>query len=143
MVVAWGSAEQALVHVFCQITGLTFVKATTGFFKIPTFEARVNVLRALVGEWDPPSWVDKKAVDAQIDGLSSLAAARNRWIHSTWSLGSSEAGKTGETVTFSYRYRSDHKDRRHPVKAADVLNHVRAVRERRSALYDLLRKPSA
>jgi len=51
MIVAWSRAETSLVNTFATISGMHFNIATIAYYRIPTFEARVKVIQAMLTEW--------------------------------------------------------------------------------------------
>jgi hypothetical protein len=132
MMIAWANAETALVFALSLITGMDSNMALMGYYRIPTFEARTKVLRALIQEWNPKKH-DKDAIFRAITKLNNLARARNDWVHGVWTINR----RTKEIAIFDMRAPED-KGRRKPVKAADVQNHVETVRKRTRELRALL-----
>lgn len=132
LVVAWANAEVALAFAFAAACGINANLAHFGYYRIPTFEARTKVIRAMLLECKSTKY-DTEAIFKAVTKLNGLAKARNDWIHGIWSLDRD----TNQTVTFDFRAQ-EHKGRVKPVKAADVLNHVEAVRARTKELRDLL-----
>ena len=125
MVVAWARAETALVKTLSRLTGIGKNRALTAYYSIPTFQARIKFLRALVIEWDTNGF-DKDAIDHVIKKLSALSGTRNHWIHGVWSR---ERG-SGNIVVFDFRSLGMALDRRKPVKAHDIKYHVDTVLQR-------------
>lgn len=129
MVVAWADAERALISVFAHISKLDYMMAIRAYYRIPTLESRVKVIRALLEE----SKVAKKrrlAMETELARLNRLAATRNQWIHNSWCAGPgimSGPSANAPTVIFNYREPPDSDKRRRSIKAADVRNHVRAL----------------
>jgi hypothetical protein len=135
MTVAWAHAETALVMTLSRITGISRNRAAGAYYRIPTFESRIKFIRALLTSWDGAGF-DKHAIDRAVLKLSGLSRARNHWIHGVWSK--SQTKPEIETVVFDFRSEDDAPDRRKPVKAADVSNHVQAVNRRADDLYGLV-----
>jgi len=133
MVVAWARAETILVFAFSAICGIKTDMATLGYYRIPSFEARVKVLRAMISEWQTTKY-DKNAIDRAIVGLNRLAASRNDWIHGVWSVNR----ESKQIVIFDFRRPEGDERRRKSVKSADVIQHVKAVRTRTKELRTLL-----
>jgi hypothetical protein len=50
MVVAWADAERALIRVFGRIAKIDYKLAVAAYYRIPTFESRVKVIRAMLDE---------------------------------------------------------------------------------------------
>lgn len=134
MVVAWSNAERALQTVLVTITDLSWSMATAGYFNIPTFESRVRFLLALAENSQSEKY-DRRAIVIKISKLRDLAQKRNFWVHNFW--GGTLTGR--ETVLFNFRAASGTSGRRTPVKAADVINHYKAVNRHTDELMDLLR----
>lgn len=133
MVVIWAFAEEQLIATLARVTNTSLNMAMTGYYRIPTFEARIKFIRALITEWRPDRF-DKAEIDRQIDKLSHLAGTRNHWVHSVWLT---DDAKT-EIILIDPRADIDGAQRSKPVKAADVTNHVEAVRKRAETLNTLL-----
>jgi hypothetical protein len=125
MVIAWAHAEIMIFATFARATGIGLNMAMESFARIPTFEARVKFVRAILGEWQPATY-DAEAISEAVAKLAKLASTRNHWIHGDWCA---RADKS-ETVIFNHRVHHTHDKRRKPVKAADVMDHCRAVKER-------------
>lgn len=134
MVVAWTHAETMLVMTLARITSMDRNRATIGYYRIPTFEARIKFLRAILIDWKDPEY-DNAAIDRAIIKLSGLSRARNHWIHCVWS----RHKQTGETVIFDFRSPDGSKDRCRPVNAAAIKNHVDAVHRRTDDLIAAIR----
>src|SRR5262245_6640315 len=83
MLVAWAFAEYALVDTTRCVLGIDSNMAWVGYYRIPTFEARVKFIRALITEWDQPQDVKDK-VDTAVEKLSKLSMTRNGWVHGDW-----------------------------------------------------------
>lgn len=124
MVVIWARAESGLAFVLAEVTGMDVNMAQHGYYRIPTFEARVKFILALIEEWGVPE-PRRKAFTTAVSKLAGLADARNRWVHGIWCI----ERPANTTVTFHLRA-APQKGRRLPVKVADVRNHVQAVRNR-------------
>jgi hypothetical protein len=133
MVIAWAHAEIVLFSALSRITGIGLNMSMAGYHRIPTFEARVKFILALIPEWKTDRF-DKDAITKAIEKLSHLSAARNQWIHGDWCA---DKAKT-LTVIFNHRVSLDSSERRKPVKEADVRNHCEAVKGRAKALSDLI-----
>jgi hypothetical protein len=130
--------ERSLISVFSIVTGSDFTLATAGYYRIPTFESRTKVIRAMLIEWKDKRY-DASAIQEQIEKLSSLSLTRNNWVHGFWCMG---GDPKREVVIFDYRNPAGHRNRRRPVKEADVWNHIRAVHGRSEKINELTRKPS-
>ena len=125
MVVAWARAESALINVFAAVSGMHIDMATAAYFRIPSFEARIKILQAMIPEWE----ADGSKRDAMLEvitKLSKLAAARNKWIHGVWSA----TRDLSETVVFNFRTSSNEVGRRLVIRVNDIDTHVNAVRGR-------------
>ena len=136
MVVAWAHAETLLVNVFAAATGNDHNRVIAAYYRIPTFESRVKVIRAFLAEWETQEF-DRDEIARAVDRLSRLSKTRNGWVHGVWCLTHSKR----ETVILDYRAQDGTEDISRPVKAADVLNHVAAVRLRTKELTDLIPLP--
>jgi hypothetical protein len=134
MVIVWAYAETALSAVLARVTGININMAIMGYYRIPTFEARTKFLQALISEWTTAEY-DKPAISKEVDRLMGNSAARNDWVHGVWCHDKAQS----ETVVFDYR-RHEEKGRRKPVKAADVRNHIEAVRKHAKELMRLVRR---
>jgi hypothetical protein len=134
MVIVWAYAELSLLGALARITGMGLNMTQSGYYRIPTFEARVKFIRALVPGWTAPDKMDKAEVDDEIDKLARLSSARNHWVHGDWCCNRDES----EVVIFDHRAAPDSAQRRKPVKAADVKNHIEAVLKRADKLRSLI-----
>jgi hypothetical protein len=134
MVVAWAYAETVLVGVLACITNCGLNIIQTGYYRIPTFEARVKFIRAMIPEWKTTT-LDKMAIDHEVKKLSAIAGKRNHWIHGDWCYGRN----SGMIVVFDHRADVTSPDRRKPVKAQDVKNHADTVRKRANTLAHLIK----
>jgi hypothetical protein len=125
VMVVWAFAETALVLALSRVTGVSVIRATRSYYRIPTFESRVKFIRALLEGWSHPAF-DNAAIDDAISKISSLSGTRNKWVHGVW------VKRTDSNVTavFNYRAPDDHQDRVKPVKAHDVSLHCETVRKR-------------
>jgi hypothetical protein len=120
MVVAWAYTEAILAGTFARICGIDINMATLGYYRIPTFEARVKCLLAFMLEWNPKKY-DKDAIAKEINAISGQSGARNDWVHGLWCYDK----PTNETIIFDFRRHEDKRSK--PVKAADVQNHIKAL----------------
>jgi hypothetical protein len=134
MVVAWAYAEERMIFVLARVTSANVNLMQSGYYRIPTFEARIKFIRALIGDWKGDGF-DKGAIDKEVEKLAGLASARNHWVHGDWC----ENRATGEVVLFDHRAVVSSAHRRKPVKAADVRNHIEAVLSRADTLFSLVR----
>lgn len=71
MVVAWARAETILVFAFSAICGIKTDMATLGYYRIPSFEARVKVLRAMISEWQTRSTIRTPLIEP-LSGSTAL-----------------------------------------------------------------------
>jgi hypothetical protein len=133
MVIAWAHAETMLVLTLARITGIGVNMALTGYYRIPTFEARVKFLKALLSEWNTQDF-DRDEIVAAIDKLSKLSRTRNHWVHGDWCANQAKT----ETVIFDQRSAVDAPDRRKIVKASDINHHSETVLKRTDALANLI-----
>lgn len=131
MVIAWANAETAILFAMAEICNLPTNMAHFGYFRIPTFEARVKFMQAMIPEWDTK--LDKEAISAAIENISKLAATRNGWIHGIWS----EEKGPRHLVVFNFRA-AENKGRSKPVKAHDILHHTETLRTRTAELRKLI-----
>jgi hypothetical protein len=134
MVVAWAKAETQLANVFASLMRVHFNLAMAAYYRIPTFEARAKVLIGIL-ENDETKRADAAKIATQITGLMRLAKTRNHWIHGVWC---NEETDSSDTVIFDFRAPDDSDRRAKPIKAADIKNHVEAVRERIAAVNRLV-----
>jgi hypothetical protein len=134
MLVTWARAEQALVQTLaCVLNTDNIDMIQVGYYRIPTFEARTKYIRTLMTEWETTEF-DKEAMAHIISKLGKLSVTRNGWVHGDWAVNK----KHDQTVIFDFRVSHDSPDRRRPVKASDVMNHVNAVRNRTMELDALI-----
>jgi hypothetical protein len=134
MVVVWAFAETMLFSTLARVTHIGLNMAMTGHYSLPTFEARANFFIAIMQDWKTREF-DKDQIAATIKKLKNLARIRNHWVHGDWCA---DAGKT-RTIIFDQRAPIDSKNRGKPVKAADVVNHCAAVKQRAEMLGVLIR----
>ncbi len=132
LVIAWAKAETVMVGAFALVCGMSIDHAHFGYYRIPTFDARVKVIRALLAEWETKEHNPANIADA-VANLSRLSKARNNWVHAVWS----KDRVSNETVLFDFRAAAG-KGRMKPVKAPDITNHLYAVRLRTKELAKLL-----
>lgn len=130
MVVAWARVETQLANVFASAMRSHFNLAIAAYYRIPTFEARAKVLIGIL-ESQQNKQARAAEIVAEITGLMRLAKTRNHWIHGVWC---NEQADVRDTVVFDFRAPDDSDRRTKPVKAADIKNHVEAVRQRIAAL---------
>jgi hypothetical protein len=72
MVVAWAYAEHILLSALSRITGIGRNMSLDGYYRIPTFEARVKFILALIPEWKTGKF-DKDAITEAIEKLNKLS----------------------------------------------------------------------
>ncbi|MEF2074955.1 hypothetical protein [Consotaella aegiceratis] len=123
MVVAWATAETALMFAMCAICEISTDMAHFGFYRIPTFEARVKFLQGMIPAWSTTQY-DKDEISRTIDRISRLSATRNNWVHGVWSKHRS----TDEVVVFNFRAKEG-SGRIKPVKAQDINHHAMTLRQ--------------
>lgn len=131
MVVAWANAESALLWALSHAAQIDANLTLTMYYRIPTFEARTKVIRAILQD-DDCKLKNREAIDEVVERLSKLSRARNNWIHGAYF----SDGKN--IVTFDYRVRHDHPSRRKPIKANDIRHHVATVLQRTKELQKML-----
>jgi hypothetical protein len=136
MVVAWARAESVLTNTFACVVNIHLNMAIMAFSRVPTFEAKIKVVRAALTEWKPKQY-DRDAIDKAVDKLSKLARARNDWVHGVWCR--DQEGRR-ETVIFDFRA-PEADGRRKPVAAPDIENHIEAVKKRTADLLALVKFP--
>jgi len=107
--------------------------AQAGYYRLPTFESRTNFTLSLIEEWDAVGY-DKDAISTEMSKLAKLAATRNSWVHGDWCATIDRS----ETVVFNHRADPNSVKRRKPVKAHDVEDHCRTVKQRTSKLAELI-----
>jgi hypothetical protein len=134
MVVAWAYAEVMPFATLARITGIGLNMAMIGHYRIPTFESRVKFTLALLSQWETAEF-DKAQIETAIEKLAGLASTRNHWVHGDWCANKEKT----ETIIYNQRASIGSKDRRKPIKAADVENHSEAVNKRSVALGELIR----
>jgi hypothetical protein len=122
MVVVWSNVDQALVNLLHKMTTCSRPMASAAYYRIPTFESRIKVLLAVLREWKTETY-DKEAIGRAVAKLSRLSKTRNGWVHGTWV----KRNLTNHTFIFDYRAEAGGPNRRKPIKASDVTNHVEAV----------------
>jgi hypothetical protein len=133
MLVAWSAAERALVITLQFLTHTKRSAAVAMYFRIPTFESRIKVIRALAADWTQPKIpkesfiqeLDVQALAKMVDKLSKLSLTRNGWVHGSWTFNPRD--KTISVI--NYREPLDSEKRRTPIKANDIKVHVTAVKE--------------
>ena len=133
MVVVWAYTDTVLFSTISRVTGIGLNMAMTGYHRIPTFEARVKFILALLSEWKTDKF-DREAISTAIEKISHLAGTRNHWVHGDWCANREKT----EVVIFDHRSAPDTSGRRKPVKAADIKNHYEAVQKRAAALAELI-----
>ena len=133
MVVVWAHAEIVLFATLARVADISLNMAMSGYYHIPTFEARTKFIVALLRDWNPGRF-DNNKIQTSVKKLAKLASTRNHWVHGDWCANADKS----ETLIFNHRVPVESKNRRKPVKAADVLNHCRAVKKRASDLAELI-----
>jgi hypothetical protein len=123
MLVAWAAAENALLVAMAYVLSANLHQMQVGYYRVPTFEARTKLLRALIIEWKAKG-SEKDRMSHVISKLSKLSTVRNGWVHGDWAV--DKARK--KTVIFDFRETASSPKRNRPGKAADVTNHIKAVR---------------
>lgn len=117
MVVVWARAETVLVQIYAHVAQVHYNLAAAAYYRIPTFESRVQEQEEPVAQRDE--------IHDAVSKLSKLAGTRNRWVHGLWGI---EEG-TGKTFVWHMREPAKGRTGKH-VKAHDVNDHVGAVRRR-------------
>ncbi|WP_075290204.1 hypothetical protein [Pararhizobium arenae] len=125
MVVAWADAETAMVFALAAVMGSSANMSMMGYYRIPTFEARVKFILALVDEWETDKF-DRPEIAKAIKSISGISGTRNGWVHGIWSANKN----TKELVVFNLRAREGN-GRMKPVKAHDILDHCNTLRTTR------------
>lgn len=132
MVIAWANAETAIMFSMCAVCGVSTDMAHFGYYRIPTFEARVKFITAMIPQWETTRY-NKEAIAKAIDQISGLSLTRNNWVHGVWS----EDNTTKGLVVFNFRAR-ENKGRNKPVKAHDINDHTRKLVEYTASLRGLI-----
>lgn len=131
MVVIWARVESSLSFVLSELISFDPNATQIAYYRISTFDARAKFILALANQWSEPT--DRKEnIIKIIEGFRSLAETRNKWIHGIWCVNR----EINETSLFHLSGRD--KASRTPVKAADIKNHVSAVKGKIKQLRDLL-----
>lgn len=131
MVVAWARAETVLANTYALVLGIHYNKIVEAYYVIPTFEARIKTLIALLSQWSEDE--EKKAqIKSAIEKLSKLAGTRNGWIHGLW------CSETKSDTTYVMNVRKPEGGRHKPVTAHDVDNHSTTVRARTQELATII-----
>jgi hypothetical protein len=136
MVVAWSAAEWTLSAAFSTIANMDMSQADRAYYRIPTFEARIKVMLAMIPDRKPDG-TDIKAMQKAIEAISGLAATRNNWVHNSWTVDTD----TGGLMVTNSRIRGDGWAK--PVKAHDIRHHTETVIRRTRELDDLIPPPLA
>ena len=110
MIVVWAEAERNLIHIAEKVLRVNYSMVADIFSRVPTFESRIKIVRALVAEWIEPG----PSADSLLKLLDRLR------------------------VVFDMRTPKGVRARRKSVKAHDVANHVTTVRKCSDELPDLL-----
>jgi hypothetical protein len=134
MIVVWAYAETILINTTTRVLGSNLNKIQAGYYRIPTFEARVKYLNALIEHWKPEPRFDKNKIAKAVERLSKLAITRNEWVHGDWCA----AEDGSHVVVFNHRVPGSSPRRTKPVKAHDVEHHVNTVRTRARELFHLI-----
>lgn len=132
MLVAWSFAETAIQFALASVCDIPVNQAMMGYYRIPTFEARVKFILAMIPEWDTAKH-DKAAIHETIEAISGLAGTRNNWVHNVWSTRQG----TGEPVVINLRA-SENNGRVKAVKAHDINQHAETVIKHAKALRKLI-----
>jgi hypothetical protein len=132
LVVVWAYAESALSLTLARATGMGGNMAIAAYYKIPTFEARTKVIRALIENWKTSEF-DKSQIFDLVEKLNSLSAARNKWIHGIWARNN----RIKKLYTLTFRYKSK---KWSPASANDIAHHNATVRHCATLLYTAIRK---
>jgi len=134
MVVTWAYAETVLFSTFARVTGIGLNMAMESIARIPTFESRAKFILALVNQWETDKF-DRDAIATAVEKLAKKAGTRNHWVHGDWCA---NRAKTA-TVIFDHRQPHDSPKRTKPVKAHDVADHCKAVKNRAAELAALIK----
>jgi hypothetical protein len=132
MVVAWSYAEGSLISVMWRITSLDHQAAAVAYYRIPTFEARVKFIYALLSEWKTKKYkVD--TIRVAVEKLAKLSRPRNDWIHGNWC-------RTADfkKQTFLVDYREPPGSRKRTVTIGAIKNHSATVIVRAQAIKALV-----
>ncbi len=68
MIVAWSDAERSLMDIVVKLTGMAPTMAVDFFAQLPSFDAKIKLVRTLIFDWAEDG---EEAVEAVI-GLSRL-----------------------------------------------------------------------
>lgn len=135
MLVAWSDAERSLQAVIHKATDMDQRLISDIFSQVPTFDGRKKLAKTLLDRW-VHAGPEQEAVKTAIDQLSRLAKTRNDWVHGAWAE-PMIAGTDLPKVIFDYREPHGSRKRRKPVKAVDILGHVRAVNQKALDIIEL------
>ena len=120
MVVAWANAESALLWALSHAAQIDANLTLTMYYRIPTFEARTKVIRAILQD-DDCKLKNREAIDEVVERLSKLSRARNNWIHGAY------FSDDKNIVTVDSRVRHDPPSRSNSIKTTAILHTVATV----------------
>lgn len=130
--IVWAAAESRMVWILAATCNLDINQANEAYYRIPTFDPRTNVIRALLAQWHTKKYKPEEIAKV-VARLSRLSKTRNGWVHGVWMK--REGGD--DTAVINFRA-APGKERGKLVKVADVDNHLEAVRAQISQLYKFL-----
>jgi hypothetical protein len=128
MILAWSYAERHMSTCFAVMLNSSLYKASRLYQKLPNYRSRTQALCMLI-ELHP----EFEPIKGDVLKLSSLSKTRNDWVHGGFIKGHGEI----RAINLDEGLGSDKRSK--PIKAADITNHAKAVRERSEALNAVLK----
>lgn len=123
VMIAWAKAETMLSWAFARVFEIHPNRAFHGFYRIPTFEARIKVIIGMLDQWETTIY-DKARIADVIGRISQKSLTRNAWVHGIWCKNM----RSDETVIFRFREPEGLGRRITPIRIADIENHLAALR---------------
>jgi hypothetical protein len=131
LLIVWAAAESRLVWVFSVVCQMDVNRAVEAYHRIPTFDSRTKVIRALLANWETKKYKPDEIAKV-VAHLSRLSKTRNEWVHGSW-MKDDSSSDTGVV-----NFRAKPADRGKIIKVADVENRLEAVRAQITQLYKLV-----
>lgn len=123
VMIAWAKAETVLSWAFARVFEIHPNRASFGFYRIPTFEARIKVILGMMEQWETAQY-DKGKLREIIERISQKSLTRNAWVHGVWCKNQD----SDETVIFRFREPEGLGKRIKIIRITDVQNHLSALR---------------